>query len=125
VTWESRPNRAATVPADGWLSTSDGWDAGATVQANITLHVTADPGQSLFIVGAAPVIGSWDPANAVPLTQADAGTWTGTVNLPGSAVVEFKYIRKDAAGTVVWESDPNRTVSTPSGGTITMDDTWR
>ncbi|MEV0135130.1 carbohydrate-binding module family 20 domain-containing protein [Dactylosporangium sp. NPDC050688] len=125
VTWESRPNRTDTVPADGWLSTSDGWEAGATVQADVTLHVAEEPGQQLYLVGAAPSIGSWNPANAVPLTKTADATWTGQVTLPGSAVVEYKYIRKDAAGAVVWESDPNRTVSTPSGGTITLDETWR
>jgi alpha-amylase len=113
------------VGADGWLSTADGWEAGAMVQANITLHVTAEAGQSLFIVGGVPTLGSWDPAAAVPLTQVDAGTWTGTASLPGSAIVEFKYIRKNADGSVVWESDPNRTVATPSGGTVSFDDTWR
>ncbi|MDG6109792.1 alpha amylase C-terminal domain-containing protein [Dactylosporangium aurantiacum] len=125
VTWESRPNRTGTVPADGWLSTSDGWEAGATVQATVTLHVAEEPGQQLYLVGAAPSIGSWNPADAVPLTKTADATWTGQVTLPGSAVVEYKYIRKDAAGTVVWESDPNRTVSTPSGGTIALDETWR
>lgn len=125
VTWESRPNRTASVPADGWLTEADGWEAGATVTANITLHVTADPGQSLYIVGAPATLGSWDPSAAVPLTQVDASTWTGTATLPGSATVEFKYIRRNADGSVVWESDPNRSVATPSGGTVTFDDTWR
>lgn len=125
VTWESRPNRTATVPADGWLSVADAWDAGATVQADITLHVTADPGQALFIVGAPASLGSWDPNAAVPLTQVDAGTWAGSVTLPGSATVEYKYLRKAADGTVTWESDPNRSIATPSGGTITLDETWR
>jgi alpha-amylase len=59
------------------------------------------------------------------LTKSADATWTGQVTLPGSAVVEYKYIRKDAAGTVTWESDPNRTVTTPSGGTITLDETWK
>lgn len=129
VTWESRPNRLETVPADGWLSTSDGWEAGATVQANVTMHVAEEPGQQVYLVGAAPSIGSWNPADAVPLTKSAEATWTGQVTLPGSAVVEYKYIRKDPAdtsgSTVVWESDPNRTVTTPSGGTITLDETWR
>ncbi len=125
VTWESRPNRLVTVPADGWLSTTDGWDAGATVAATLTLHVTADPGQSLFIVGSVPELGTWDPGHAVALSQVDATTWQGQVTLPGSAFIEYKYIRKDAAGTVTWESDPNRTVTTPSGGSTTFDDTWR
>jgi alpha-amylase len=125
VVWETRPNRTATVPANGWLSESDAWEAGATVDASITLHATADPGQTLYIVGGVAALGSWDPAAAVPLSQVDAGTWQGAVTLPGSASLQYKYIRKNSDGSVVWESDPNRTVTTPSVGTLTLDDTWR
>jgi len=39
--------------------------------------------------------------------------------------VEYKYIRKNADGSVVWESDPNRSVTTGSGGTMTLNDVWR
>jgi alpha-amylase len=125
VVWESRSNRTATVPADGRLALADGWEAGATVDAAITLHVTADAGQTLFIVGSVPALGGWDPGAAVPLTQVDPSTWTGAVTLPGSQVVEYKYIRRNPDGGVVWESDPNRTVTTASGGALSLDDTWR
>ena len=81
--------------------------------------------KTLYIVGAPASLGSWDPNAAVALTQVDATTWTGTVTLPGSSTVEFKYIRRNPDNSVVWESDPNRSVATPSGGTVTFDDTWR
>jgi len=125
VTWESRSNRTATLPADGWLSSADGWEAGATVSAAITLRVAADPGQSLLLVGSVAALGSWDPGSAVPLSPVDATTWSATVTLPGSQFIEYKYIRRDPDGGVVWESDPNRSTTTPSGGTVTLDDTWR
>jgi alpha-amylase len=125
VVWESRSNRTATVLADGWLSFADGWAAGATVSAAITLRVAADPGQSLFIVGSVAALGSWDPGSAVPLSPVDAATWSATVTLPGSQFIEYKYIRRNPDGAVVWESDPNRSTTTPSGGTATFDDTWR
>jgi alpha-amylase len=125
VTWESRSNRSVTVGAGGGLAVTDGWESGATVDASITLHVTADPGQTLYIVGSVGALGTWDPASAVPLTQVDATTWQATVTLPGTQLIEYKYIRKDSDNAVVWESDPNRTVTTPSGGTTTFDDTWR
>jgi alpha-amylase len=125
VLWESRANRTATVPADGRYAVADGWEAGATVAAAITLHVTAEPGQSLYIVGSVPALGNWDPGSAVPLTQVDPTTWTTTKDLPGSQLIEYKYIRRNPDGGVVWESDPNRTVTTASGGSMTLDDTWR
>ncbi|MGN8026325.1 carbohydrate-binding module family 20 domain-containing protein [Microbacterium sp. 22242] len=125
VEWESRPNRTATVPADGALAFNDGWNAGATVDASVTLHATLDPGQTAYIVGGVPALGNWSPDAAIPLTDTGDGTWTGAVTLPGSTTIEYKYIRKDASGNVTWESDPNRSVTTGSGGTMTLDDTWR
>ena len=125
VVWESRSNRTATVPADGALAFNDGWNAGATVDASVTLHATLDPGQTAYIVGGSPALGNWSPDAAIPLTAVGDGTWTGTVTLPGSTTIEYKYIRKDAAGNVTWESDPNRSVTTASGGSMALDDTWR
>jgi hypothetical protein len=43
--------------------------------------------------------------------------WQATVNLPASTSFTYKYIRKDAAGQVTWEYDPNRSHTTPG--------TWR
>ncbi|MGN7860420.1 carbohydrate-binding module family 20 domain-containing protein [Microbacterium sp. 22303] len=125
VEWESRSNRTATVPADGALAFNDGWNAGATVDASVTLHATLDPGQTAYIVGGSPALGNWSPDAAIPLAAVGDGTYTGTVTLPGSTTIEYKYIRKDAAGNVTWESDPNRSVTTGSGGSLTLDDTWR
>ena len=125
VEWESRSYRRATVGADGGLAVNDAWNAGATVQANVTLSASLDPGQTVFIVGSVPALGSWSPAAAIPLTSAGDGTYTGTVDLPGSTTVEYKYIRKNVDGSVVWESDPNRSVTTGSGGTMTLNDVWR
>jgi alpha-amylase len=118
---------SARVSCDRTDSGPGGWlcQDRATVAAAITLHVTAEPGQSVFVVGSVPALGTWDPAAAVALTQVDPMTWTGAVDLPGSQLVEYKYIRRNAEGTVVWESDPNRTVTTASGGSMTLDDTWR
>ena len=45
--------------------------------------------------------------------------WRNTVNLPASKTIQYKYIRKNADGSVTWESLPgggNRSFTTPSGG---------
>ena len=47
-----------------------------------------------------------------------------TVNLPASTSIQYKYIRKDGS-SVTWESDPNNSITTPSSGTFTQNDTWR
>ena len=51
--------------------------------------------------------------------------WRRTVALTPGSVVQYKYLRKDAAGAVTWESGANRTVTVPASGTLTLNDTWR
>jgi alpha-amylase len=41
-----------------------------------------------------------------------------------NTTVQYKYIKKDGA-QVVWESDPNRSVGTGSGCSLSLNDTWR
>lgn len=47
------------------------------------------------------------------------------VNLPASTTVSYKYIRKND-GTVTWEADPNREITTPSSASdpIIENDIW-
>lgn len=47
------------------------------------------------------------------------------MNLPPNTTFQFKYIKKNPDGTVTWESDPNRSHTTPASGTSARDDTWR
>ena len=49
---------------------------------------------------------------------------TVTVNLPASTYIEYKYINVDGS-TIIWESDPNNSITTPASGTYTVNDTWR
>jgi alpha-amylase len=114
----------ATVPANGMLAlhinargTSSGCSSVAT-----TFSVTAPQGP-LFVVGNQPALGNWAPASAVPLTQS-ADVWSATVALPPNTAVQYKYIRKDAAGAVTWEYDPNRARTTPTTCAVTWTDTW-
>lgn len=40
-----------------------------------------------------------------------------------STYVEYKYIKKNGSGNVVWESGANRTLTTPASGSATLNDT--
>ncbi|GAA4877338.1 carbohydrate-binding module family 20 domain-containing protein [Kitasatospora terrestris] len=84
-------------------------------------------GQGLFVVGDLAELGAWDPAKAVPLST-DAGTyplWTGTAPLPPDTAVQYKYLKKNPDGTVIWEGGDNRTGVTPPTGAPTFTDTWQ
>jgi alpha-amylase len=95
------------------------------VATTFEVQATTTWGQNVFVVGSLPAVGSWDPARAVPLSSAAYPVWRGTVALPPSTSYQYKYIKKNPDGTVTWESDPDRSASTPAGGTSTRTDTWR
>jgi hypothetical protein len=42
--------------------------------------------------------------------------WYYDVSVPAGRAVEFKFIKKDASGNVVWESGANHLYTTPSSG---------
>jgi len=52
--------------------------------------------------------------------------WGATVYLPPNTDFEYKFIRKDSNGNIVWESDPNRQDTTPGSGVQLIATTsWR
>ncbi|WP_312892736.1 carbohydrate-binding module family 20 domain-containing protein [Allostreptomyces psammosilenae] len=95
-----------------------------TTAASFGVNATTTWGQNVYVVGNHPSLGSWSPAGAVALSSSTYPVWRQTVSLP-AGTYEYKYIKKDAAGNVVWESGANRSVTVTSGGTITLNDTWR
>jgi alpha-amylase len=93
---------------------------------SFAVNATTTWGQNVFVVGDTPELGNWNPAAAVALSPATYPIWRATTSLPAGRTVAYKYIKKEGA-TVTWESDPNRSRTTPSSGscTATWDDTWR
>ncbi|MEU8007675.1 carbohydrate-binding module family 20 domain-containing protein [Catellatospora sp. NPDC049111] len=155
VTWESIANRARAVPTGACAVTwSETWNvpggttpspsasptaspsaspspspsgsACASIAAAFSVSATTAWGQNVYVVGSIPALGNWNTANAVALSSAAYPVWTATITLPTSTTFAYKYIKKDAAGTVTWESDPNRSRTTPTTPcTATYADTWR
>jgi alpha-amylase len=95
---------------------------------SITVEVNATTifGENVFVVGNTAALGNWDPAAAVALSSAAYPVWRGTVALPGGTAVQYKFIKKNGS-QVIWESDPNRTRTTPSASpcAATWTDSWR
>lgn len=98
---------------------------GALVATTFTVNATTNWGQSVYVVGNVPSLGQWNTANAILLSSATYPNWRSVINLPASTSIEYKYIKKDGAGNVVWESGSNRVFTTPASGTTTRTDTWR
>jgi alpha-amylase len=121
----------ATVPANGALALHvnarvAGGSGCGTATVSLAAQVTTVWGENVFIVGDAAALGGWNPANAVPLSSATYPVWRATVSLPGNTAVKYKYIKKNGS-QVIWESDPDRSRTTPAATpcTATWTDTWR
>ena len=95
--------------------------------SSVTFNVTASTvvGQNIYLVGNHAAIGNWNTGSAILLSSASYPKWSVTLSLPGSMALEYKYIKKDGAGNVTWESGANRSTTTPASGTATLNDTWK
>ncbi|MFJ1702170.1 carbohydrate-binding module family 20 domain-containing protein [Kitasatospora sp. NPDC088346] len=97
----------------------------AATGASFAVNATTVLGQNIFVVGNTAALGNWDTGKALPLSSAAYPVWKLDLSLPAGTAFEYKYVRKEANGTVTWESGANRTATVPSGGKVTLNDTWR
>lgn len=73
-------------------------------------------GQNVYVVGNVKALGLWDTNKAVLLSATNYPTWEVVVNdMPINTTVEFKFIKKDGNGTVIWESGSNHVYTTGTG----------
>jgi glycosidase len=89
----------------------------------IAKNATTDYGQNVYIVGNCLELGNWDAEKAVGPFFNSTGSiatypnWFFDVSVPAGQEIEFKFIKKDAAGNVVWEGGTNHVYTTPTGTT--------
>ncbi|QNP65909.1 carbohydrate-binding module family 20 domain-containing protein [Streptomyces genisteinicus] len=95
-----------------------------TSGASFAVNATTVMGQNIYVTGNRAELGNWNPASARKLDPATYPVWKLDVDLPAGTAFEYKYIRKDAAGNVTWESGANRT-ATVGTSRIALNDTWR
>lgn len=101
----------------------NGGDETGCIDVTVTAHTQW--GQMVHLTGAPGELGSWNAPDGPKLSPASYPRWTGTVDAPAGQTVEYKYTKVDENGAVVWESGENRTVTVPTEGCATVDDTWR
>lgn len=73
-------------------------------------------GDRLVVVGNQPELGNWDPRAGLPLDAPAWPAWSGAVELPIGADVEYKLALLRADGRVEWERGDNRAVRVPTDG---------
>ncbi|MFD7746172.1 carbohydrate-binding module family 20 domain-containing protein [Streptomyces sp. NPDC059698] len=125
----------ATVPAGaavalhaGARTCSGGGTNPGTGSSGASFGVTAttQPGQNIHVTGDRAALGDWNPASAPKLDPAAYPVWKLDVALPAGTTFAYKYVRKDAAGNVTWESGANRTATVPASGKVALTaDVWR
>ncbi|WP_406305447.1 alpha-amylase family glycosyl hydrolase [Streptomyces sp. NBC_00885] len=93
--------------------------------ASFNVNATTVTGQNIYVTGNQPALGNWNPAGALKLDPASYPVWKLDVALPAGTAFEYKYIRKDAAGAVTWETGANRSATVPASGSVTLSDTFR
>nr|OQO20802.1 hypothetical protein B0A51_15352 [Rachicladosporium sp. CCFEE 5018] len=68
-------------------------------------------GESVYLVGSVPQLGSWNTSNAILLSASNYTNaypqWTTTVSFPLSTYFEYKYVLQHIDGSREFESDPN------------------
>lgn len=100
----------------------------AAGQVGVSVNVTATtvPGQTVYATGDVAALGNWNTDLGIPADPTGYPVWKNKVNLPASSAVHYKYYRKNANGSVTWETvagGGNRTLNTPASGAVTLNDT--
>ncbi|WBO85734.1 alpha-amylase [Hymenobacter yonginensis] len=115
--------RSYSVWVPGGTVTTPPSTTTTAVSFNVTYSGTVS-GQDVYVLGSTAQLGAWNTANAIKLSGASFPVWKGTINLTSGTSVQYKYIRKDAAGNVLYEGGANRTF-TPTGTSQTRTETWQ
>ncbi|MEU2495723.1 carbohydrate-binding module family 20 domain-containing protein [Streptomyces sp. NPDC007883] len=93
--------------------------------ASFAVNATTVPGQDIYVTGDQAALGNWNPGGALKLDPAAYPVWKLDAGLPAGTSFQYKYLRKDGAGNVTWETGANRTATVPSTGRVSLNDTWR
>ncbi|MCT9010912.1 carbohydrate-binding module family 20 domain-containing protein [Streptomyces rhizosphaerihabitans] len=82
-------------------------------------------GQNVDVVGSIAAPGNRNTAAVVPLSAAGYPTWSTALTLPSNSSFAYRHLKKNPDGTITWQSDPNRSCTTPASGAVTHNDSWR
>lgn len=99
------------------------------VQVIFKVNASTSMGQNVHVVGNVPELGDWDPAKAPEaMLNPNYPVWFLPVSVPKNKALQFKFIKKDGVGGVIWEGGSNRSFTSSSSSTGTSDTpvyTWQ
>ena len=111
---------ALTVKNNGTVSNAFTYNVLSGDQNQVIFRVNCNTnwGEKVYVVGNVPELGSWNPDNcSEALLCPSYPEWNIPVSVPAGTRLEFKFIKKDSDGNVVWESGANHVVTTSSDST--------
>ncbi len=100
-----------------WVGEDTGTQPGTHNVCFTCYNGTTVWGQNVYVVGSIPELGSWNTANALKLDPNNYPTWDKCFDMPNSTPFEWKCIKKDGNGNVVWQSGSNNAYSGSGGST--------
>lgn len=84
------------------------------------VNATTNYGENVYLVGSVSELGNWSTEFAIgPFynnteTIATYPTWFFDVSVPANSTIEYKFIKIDGTGNIVWEGGMNHTILTGS-----------
>ncbi|XP_028764404.1 uncharacterized protein LOC114722525 [Neltuma alba] len=82
-------------------------------------------GEQFLVVGDDPMIGAWDPSNALPMTWSEGHLWFVEMDVPMGRTIQYKFILKSMSGDIMWQPGSDRIVKTwETVNRITVCEDW-
>lgn len=106
-----------TVTRNGIKSNTMDYNVLSGDQNQIIFHVKANTnyGENIYVVGNVPELGNWNVDDCTEaLMNPNYPEWYLPVSVPAGKKIEFKFIKKDSTGKVVWESGNNHVITSSS-----------
>ncbi|KAF9675462.1 hypothetical protein SADUNF_Sadunf09G0034800 [Salix dunnii] len=98
---------------------------GKTVHVKFQLQRECTFGEQFFLVGEDPMIGLWDPSNAIPLDWSEGHTWSVELDVRIDLTMQYKFILKRSTGEIVWQPGPDRLLKTwESNSSVVIAEDW-
>ncbi len=76
MTWESGADRTATSGTSA-LTLQGSWNVANATDVTFNATATTDWGTNVYVVGSTASLGSWNPADAIPLSSASYPSGAG------------------------------------------------
>ncbi|KAH1068796.1 hypothetical protein GYH30_006385 [Glycine max] len=82
------------------------------VHVSFQLEKSCNFGEQFLIVGGDPVLGSWDPLEALPMTWSEGHVWSVELDMPAGQTFQYKFILEGEGGDIIWQPGSDRLIHT-------------